>query len=353
MLQTLVPPALGLALIVLLVLDVQLTVFMPRGRGGPFTGRLYFLAWRLWTGGEAGRTRRTRRHAGRFGPLLPPVTVLVWSLLLWLGFALMFLPWAGEFKTADGVVVFSAWWNALYISGYSITTLGLGDVLPRGASLRMLSVLAAASGFLLVSVAVTYLMGVYGAAARMTALAFEIHRFVGRGEGRGPEDLVHAAVHSGGADELTSWLGGTATALSEVVQAEGQYPLLNYFHLPDDLALPVGLTDLLEITTICRSLLDPEAHPTLAVGLVTAGTERVARGYFETVTAKFRTPDADEATLDRARRAAFDRAWHVLENSRATLRPREEAWRHYEMERRTWDRTCACLRALFGYPPLG
>ncbi|GGK39304.1 hypothetical protein GCM10008955_36390 [Deinococcus malanensis] len=173
-------------------------------------------------------------------------------------------------------------------------------------------VLAATSGFVLISVAVTYLLSVYAALARMTALAFEIHRFVGRDEGLVAVDVLVTVAEAEAASELSDWLASTASSLAEVVQADDEYPLLHYFHFPDERALPVALSDLPEVVTLCRTLLLPGAFPALTGGLVIAGTERVARSYSMALIRKFEGRPVDGGRLARSRRTAFETAWSAL-----------------------------------------
>ncbi|MFN4249944.1 potassium channel family protein [Deinococcus sp.] len=261
---------LGLVLLAVLCLDVYATVFVPTGQPGPLSGRLYRRCWHLWHRRFGDGSTRSRHHLARVGPLLVPLTVLVWAALLWLGFTMVLVPWSA-------VPDQPRWFTALYVSGYSITTLGTGDITPAGRWPRVLMVLAAASGFVLISVAVTYLLSVYAALARMTALAFEIHRFMGRSHGLNPGDVLVTVAGTGAAGELSDWLASTASSLAEVVQADDEFPMLHYFHFPDERALPVALSDLLEVVTLCRTVLSPAAFPALTGGLVVAGTERVAR----------------------------------------------------------------------------
>ncbi|PYE56535.1 potassium channel family protein [Deinococcus yavapaiensis] len=340
---------LGLALLLLLFWDVYTTVFVPRGPAGPIAGRLYDWSWIVWHRLVGHATRNARRRLARLGPLLIPLTVIVWAFTLLVAFTLLLLPWARTFQV-DDTVAFPAWFNALYISAYSITTLGIGDVTPTGMIARLVMVFAAASGFVLITVAVTYLLAVYGALDRMTALAYEIHRFVGRNDAQTPADLVATALTTDGSSELNSWLSSTATALSEVVQSEDEFPLLHYFHQPDERALPIALTDLGEVVTILRTMVSPLAYPALAEGIITGGTERIVRGYFATLARRFETNSLPPGELEDARRGAFEHAWRVLQRKNIPLRDPNEAWHRYEQTRRHWDAPSARTRTRFGYP---
>lgn len=342
-------PLAGVLLLMLLFWDVYVTVFVPRGPAGPVAGRLYRRGWQAWHALVGHETPAARRRLAALGPMMVPLTVLVWALMLLVGFTLILLPFAGTFLV-DDAAPFPAWFNALYVTGYSITTLGMGDVLPMGKPLRLVIVLASASGFVLVTIAVTYLLSVYAALDRMTSLAFEIHRFIGRVEGYTPVDVLVTATHAEGHGELSNWLANTASSLAEVVQAEDEFPLLHYFHVIDERSLPLALTDLMELVTLCRSLLNPQSFPALANGLVTGGTARIVEGYFTTLCRKFPAPPTEEDELHREREATFREAWAVLTRASVPLRDQQEAWTRYAALRGTWDRSSIALRQQFGYP---
>ncbi len=340
---------LGVLLFLLLIYDVYATVIIPRGPAGPIARRLYATSWRLWHALVGHDTAVARRRLSRLGPLLIPMTVVMWAIMLILAFTLISLPSADDFLVS-GKLVFPAWFKALYVSGYSVTTLGVGDITPSGMPLRLVMILAGATGFILITVAVTYLLSVYGTLDRVTSLAFEIHRFVGRAEGETPAMMVTAAVRSDSTGELSEWLASTASTLSEVVQAEEEFPLLHYFHTANERALPLALTDLMEIVTVCRSLLDPSSFPQLADGIVTRGTERIVRGYFVALNAKFPKRTLDEAAVTRMRRATFEHAWTTLNGADVAVRPRAQAWEAYERRRQAWDRESVALCLQLGYP---
>jgi len=146
---------------------------------------------------------------------------MVWGSFLFMGYALFYYPWAGTLLVSPAETGgLPAWLKALYYSGYSATTLGIGDVVPHSGALRLVAVLEAAHGFILFSVGVTYLLSIYTALNRTTALALEISRFVGRGDGGDPVGLLIAMTHAGAERDICDWLARTASSLARVVQTE-------------------------------------------------------------------------------------------------------------------------------------
>ncbi|MFC4637910.1 potassium channel family protein [Deinococcus hohokamensis] len=278
-----------------------------------------------------------------------PLTILMWAAILWLAFSLLLLPYAASFQSTRSDPL-PDWFKAFYISGYSMTTLGIGDLVPSGKAPRLVIVLASAMGFILITVAVTYLLSVYAALERMSALAFEIHHFIGRSEGMGPVEVLKRAAQTRTPDELSNWLASTASGLAQVVQSEDEFPLLHYFHMPDERAMPLALMDLLELTSLCQSVLDPEAYPVVAGGLVSAGTQRIVLRYFGTLTPRYAHVEVSEARLAHDRQWRFDAAWNALDLAGIKLRPRPDALERYVRLRQQWDAHSVSLCLQFGYP---
>lgn len=339
----------GLVLLLALVTDVYSTVFVPRGAPGPMTRRVYSWLWsvvrRLAT--RIGGPRR-RRLLAQGGPLLLPLTVALWALELVLGFALVYLPLADGFSYPEGSTSPpGAMGTALYFSGYSATTLGVGDIYASTSLLRLLSVTEAALGFALFSVSIAYVLSVYNGLRSSTSLALEISRFLGDE----PLDVLASARRSSAAEqELTSWLGTVGGRLSEVAQAQEQYALLSYFHIPhDQRALPLALGDLLELVTVCRCLVQESTAPSLVGGLATQATLRTGVAHVQeraTTTA----PQMAEASVSaREREEAFQRAQDRLTALEVPLRTDPGARLDYLAMRASWDEQHQALRRHFGY----
>lgn len=256
----------GVALLLATVSDVFTTVFVPRGGAGWLTSRLYGGVWALWTKVACAGGIRRRRLLAAAGPVLLPLTVVLWVAQVTVAFALIYLPSADQFSVPTPQSQ-AGWASVLYVSAYSTTTLGVGDVYAATAGLRLLTTLQAAIGFALFSIAITYLLSVYNALQRATALALAVASYLGRVGDEDPVDLVCRTVTTGSEGEVLTWLGQITNDLAATSQAQRQYPLIAYFHVPtDDRALPLALQDLLVLITICRTLLDRDQYPALSSG---------------------------------------------------------------------------------------
>lgn len=266
----------GVALLAGAAVDVFSTVFVPRGGAGWLTSRLYSGVWSAWSAAACAGGRRRRRLLAMAGPVLLPLTVAVWIAEVIVAFALIYLPFTEHLATPSQDSG-TGWVSALYVSAYSTTTLGVGDVYAATGPLRLLITFEAALGFALFSISITYLLSVYSALLRATSLALTITTFLGRQAGEDGVDLVCRSVRTGSEADMLRWLAQTTNELAGTSQAQRQYPLIAYFHVPeDDRALPLALSDLLLLLTVCRVSLAAEEHPSLSSSPVTVAAWRTA-----------------------------------------------------------------------------
>jgi Ion channel len=89
------------------------------------------------------------------GPTLLIITVAVWILLLLLGFALIAWPALGKIQMEMGETP-TDFITAIYYSGYSLATLGTGDITPQTSTYRLLMVLETILGFSTLTMTLTY-----------------------------------------------------------------------------------------------------------------------------------------------------------------------------------------------------
>lgn len=337
----------GVALLLLLLVDVVQTVFVPRGDAGPLTRRVHRAVWAT-ARRVVRRGPRRRRLLGLVGPVLLPLTVLLWAVELVVGFALVYLPLHERFVVPEDGATPGPAALALYVSGYAATTLGVGDISAGDTLVRLLVVLEAACGFAVFSVGIAYAMSVFSGLSMSTALAHEISTYLDTDE----LSILAAAARGGPADEQepVTWLAGIAGRLAQVAQAQEQYALLTYFHVPDDArALPVAATRLLEVLTVARSLVDPASAPQLTEGPTVRFASRTlvahVRGRAQAVGG---APEpAPRAQQERDRSCA--RALAGLRAADVPLRTGGRPQERYDELRAEWDGASSVLLRHFGY----
>ncbi len=158
----------GAFLVGVALLDIFRTLWHPRGFGG-VARAIFTVMWRL--------TRplsRGNRSSELSGPLALVSTVAVWTTLVVVGWALIYLPHLpGGFNYSSSLdpARSSGLVTAIYISFVFVATLGLGDIVPEASWLRLLVPLQALVGFVLLTAAISWTLQLYPALGRRRALA--------------------------------------------------------------------------------------------------------------------------------------------------------------------------------------
>ena len=239
----------GIVLILIVSHDFLRTVLTVSG-GGPVTGRINAAVWN----GLLRLHERRRSHAvlAWAGPLLAMGALLFWATLLWLGWTLVF---SGDARavvdansgTPAGLV------ERAYFVGYTLTTLGLGDFEPDATVWRIATVLAAANGLFLFTMAITYIVPIVGGTATLRQVANMID-----GLGNDPVDIVARSWEDDTLESLTTHLNALSPLLNQAQQLYLAYPILHYFHSPDrDGSLPLKLAVLDEAVTLLAYGVEP------------------------------------------------------------------------------------------------
>lgn len=214
--------ALGILLIFGTAVDVFRTVLLPVSSGS--VNRVLSLL--LWRSARILPSSLRPPALSLSGPSSLILTTVAWLSMLWLGFALLYLPGvAGLSYSSDARFDAPGLFEALYLSGTALTTLGFGDVVGQSVGVRLLTVLEAAAGIGVLTATLGYLPAIY-------TLISEL-----RTGNQAVADL--GAEEPAGAAELLSADG--ALVLDEVrrdVIAARQhllrFPVLHYFHPPYD-----------------------------------------------------------------------------------------------------------------------
>lgn len=223
--------ALGLALLGLAAFDIWATVLHP-GLESPLSNRFHRAGWRFISG-VARRVPFGARLQEAALPLLVAGLISLWIMLMFLGFAALYVPWldvSGAFNIASGAI--RHWSDALYLSGTALSTLGFGDITPEAWPVRTLAVLEGMSGMATISLAIAYVLAVYPTLARLrvsvTALEAEV---AGRADGL---PLLRRYLHEDGRwdGDLDARLRTLALELLALTENHETHPILYYNHPP-------------------------------------------------------------------------------------------------------------------------
>lgn len=243
----------GTLLVVAAIVDAVAHTIALRG-GGPAAKRLGSLLWRFILLSQ--NRPWFPRLAAAAGPIILLCTFLLWSLMLWGGWALIFSSdHSAIVNSTDGTAAGA--WDRLYYAGFVLTTLGIGDYVPRGSLFQALSVIAAGMGFFLITLFVTYVLSVVSAVTFKRALAFDILSLA-----RTPEQLVIRSWQDGRFRSLEQYFLNVSRDLVTLSQQHLAYPALHFFRSVDTTGSPgVAVAVLDEALTLIEHGVAPEHRP--------------------------------------------------------------------------------------------
>lgn len=332
---------LGILCVGLAVVDVYLTVLFPRSGVGLLSSRLHTAWWRilrLIAGGSTFLRRNLLPHAG---PLLLMMDMLVWSSLLLGGFALIVWPELGSGIQSSGKEPtpqdFGA---ALYYAGYSLTTLGTGDLVPTTGTMRLLMVAQAGLGFSVLTLSLTYFMSVYSALARRNRFALSLHH-----QASGGDAIRLLSGLMQGSDSATQReFSDINTNLNDLYESHHLYSIVHYFYLPEahySMARMLFLS-LDSVSLVCTAL-DSQEFQRLTRTASVEGVWRSGRHILEDLSQSFlptswRTDTSADDEERMAWKSHYQHAVETLQQSGMKTTPDVEAgWQRYQELRAQWN----------------
>lgn len=212
LLWTVVP---GILIIAFAFTEIFLDLFHPTRTGSlsDWIGRTLFRTFRRWP--------RTLSSAG---PLTIVLVILCWALLQALGFALIYAAgYPDSFRLLDreNVSASHSLSTMFYFSLQVMTTLGLGDVMPKTDWVRIVVSLQALIGLALLTASVSSIVLIYPALGRMRLLALRT-------------TILNRAARETGVEVISGDAGALLNDLaSAVIQTRVDFihfPVIYYFH---------------------------------------------------------------------------------------------------------------------------
>ena len=244
---------LGLLISILVVLDIMFTTLAPRGTGF-ITERLRSGLWSFFHWLSKGRgSNKLLNYAGMF---TVSSWLLGWIVTFWAGNALMYVADYDSVLHGNTRVTATAVEKVYYV-GYVISTMGLGDLQPNGEGWKVYTSIISFSGFIIITLGITYLVPVLSAEMKKRQVSTYIHSL-----GTSPEDILLNAWDGKDFNRLSKHF----TTLTEYVMEQAQnhvaYPVLHNFHshLRRE-ALAINLVSLDEALTIMMLYLPDSAKP--------------------------------------------------------------------------------------------
>src|SRR5215469_1648205 len=265
---------LGLVLFAAVLLDSFQTIILPRRPVVRFRlTRLFFLAtWIPWTRivHLVRDPRRREQYYSFYGPLSLLMLFVVWAVSLVTAFALIYfglhVPFTDPWHPVTSIGRLR---TCFYVSGSTLFTLGLGDVIPASHATRFLIVVEAGTGLGFIALVIGYLPVLYSAfSAREMAVALLDAR---AGSPPTAGELLLRHHFEGGAEALTELLAEWERWSATMLETHISYPILCYYRSQhDNQSWLSALTAILDtcalLITAVESPVQRQAQLTFAVG---------------------------------------------------------------------------------------
>ncbi len=213
---------LGFVLVFVVLRDAFETIVLPRRVAGRFrVSKIFYRAsWKPWAaiGRRMVAGERRESYLSTYGPISLLVLIGLWGGILITGFA--FLLWAAGFDFATPI-------TALYVSGWTFTTLGIGDFAPKTDLARLFTVAEAGLGFAFLAVVISYLPVLYQGFSRRETTISMLDEWAGSPPSAG--DLLRRAVAAGEVKELIPLMSTWELWTAELLESHLSYQVLCYF----------------------------------------------------------------------------------------------------------------------------
>jgi hypothetical protein len=219
------------------LLDAFQTIILPRRPVGRFRiTRLFFLAtwgpWR-WIAGHWPVRRSREQMYSIYGPSALLLLFGVWATLLTAAYALIYFGMHVPFHDPmHPLTVFERLRSCFYVSGTTLFTLGLGDVLPATHAARMLIVAEAGTGLGFVALVIGYVPVLYTAFSTREIEVALLDARAGSPPTAG--ELLFRHNFNGGHHALTALLAEWEKWCAEMLETHISYPILCYYRSQHD-----------------------------------------------------------------------------------------------------------------------
>ncbi|HTA85717.1 MAG TPA: potassium channel family protein [Silvibacterium sp.] len=219
----------GIACIFFALLDAFQTVISPRRATGRFriTHVFYSVTWWPWSqvAERISNPRKRETALSFYGPLSLLLLIVVWATAIVIGFALLFFALHAPLR--DPMFTGDNFDSDLYLSGTTLFTLGIGDLVPHTSGARILVVLESGMGLGFLAMAISYFPVLYGAFSRREVSISLLDARAGSPPTAA--ELMRRHSFKGGGEALNTLLVEWERWSAELLESHISYPLLCYF----------------------------------------------------------------------------------------------------------------------------
>ena len=220
-----IPAILGAAIIAGVLWEAFETVVLPRrvARRFRITRLVYRSMWFPWRAIAHAHTNPKSRETflSYFGPLSILLLFAIWAASIIFGFGLLY------YSASPHDFTHPSFPTCLYLSGTTMFTLGLGDVVPHTWFERTLAVAESGLGFAFLALVLSYLPVIYQAFSRREVNIVLLDARAGSPPTAAELLRRHAGL--GGAVALEQLLHDWERSSADILESHVSYPSVSYF----------------------------------------------------------------------------------------------------------------------------
>jgi len=270
---------LGIILLILTATDLINTSLSVRGAG--FLTRR--LSKSIWSVLLVVNKKMGHRKVLQFGGAIILVSILInWLLLIWISASLLFISEPKslmnvETNTTTTIV------NKIFFTGYTLSTLGLGDIEPEGNFWDILTAILSFTGLILISIAITYLIPVVSAEITKRKISVNINTL-----GGSVQEILLNYWNGSNFKELEQPFIPLIDSIILHAQNHKAYSVLHFFHSSDRKeAFVLNITNLDEVLTVLLHNIPKDQQPSYNTLI---RLRKAISSYLVTLPATFITP---------------------------------------------------------------
>jgi len=270
---------LGVILLFITATDLINTSLSVRGAGF-ISKRLSKSIWNLLL---IINKKMGRRKVLEIGGAVILVSILInWLLLIWISASLLFISCPDSLMNVETnsptTVV-----NKIFFTGYTLSTLGLGDIEPEGNFWDILTSTLSFTGLILISIAITYLIPVVSAEIMKRKISVFINTL-----GGSVEEILLNYWNGKDFKELEQPFIPLIDSIILHAQNHKAYSVLHFFHSSDRKeAFVLNITNLDEALTVLLHNISKEQQPSYNVLI---RLRKAISSYLVTLPATYITP---------------------------------------------------------------
>ncbi len=224
---------LGLLLMFATLWETFESIILPRRvtRRFRLTRLFYQVTWTIWSAvnGRLPSKKLRESHLSYYGPLSLLMLFATWAFALVVAFAMLHWAAGSSLNVLGGPATFR---TDLYLSGTTFFTLGLGDVTPRTALARVITVAEGGMGFGYLAIVISYLPTMYGAFSQRELSISLLDARAGSPPTAG--ELLRRHARFRGSDTLNKYLQDWEIWCAQLMESHLSYPVLCYFRSQHD-----------------------------------------------------------------------------------------------------------------------